>query len=803
VISPSDASQNPKPGIRAGLVIAVLTGLALHCLSAIPQSLSTHAPRKSAEAKADSLQDDLARRISAANAAQSSGKPSAVAEANKRLLAAALRLMGQLRVSEGAYVQATELYRASLDFEPLPGVHGELAMAAQLAGNQDEALEQAKIALSSHPGDPHLDITLGRAYIAKKDYVAANRALTEASRLHPDINTLYLLATSWLAEGQPDARKHADQVFEQMKAVAGDSGSLHVLIGRAYRDAGLMPDAVKELQRAIELDPATPHAHYFLGLASLAMNEWQTTPLATAEMEKELQYHPDDYLANYMLGFLASTQHRYAAADKYLKTAIGVNPNWPEPFLYLGLDAFAEGNNQTAETMLRKAVELTGTDESRSNYQIRRAYVDLGRILAKSGRQQEADVFAAKARDLENKVMQQTQQNATAMLLAKGGKSGSMAAVVPLDDQVNRGASIANASADATARLDDAAITNSSLTPSQREAAKTEEDALRPILGQSYSDLATAEAIQGGYSAALAHYEAAERWKPDISELAKNLGQAAYKADNYPEAVRGLSKAVKENPDSMALRAMLGMSYFQTKDYANAATTFYPLGEAAMRDSAVGYAWADSLAKAGDLKDASQVLATYQSGALSNDALLLVGQLWAEIGDYDRSIATFHQILASDQSFPKVHYDLAHASILAEKWTDARAELNTQLAITPGDPDTLYYLGFVDIQESKNDDAIKHFEQVIAKRPDYAEAQYQLGKLLMGDGKAEEALPHLEAAARLSPDKDYVHYQLQAAYRRLSRSADADRELAVYQQIKAKSRADSHAAVNQQLEQKE
>ena len=31
--------------------------------------------------------------------------------------------------------------------------------------------------------------------------------------------------------------------------------------------------------------------------------------------------------------------------------------------------------------MLRKAVTLTGTDESRSNYQIRRAYVDLGRIL--------------------------------------------------------------------------------------------------------------------------------------------------------------------------------------------------------------------------------------------------------------------------------------------------------------------------------------------------------------------------------------------------------------------------------------
>jgi tetratricopeptide (TPR) repeat protein len=786
------------------LIVAVLTSIALHCLSGFAQAQVARSAKRSAQNEAESLQNDLARRISAANAAQTAGKPAAIAKANERLLAAALRLMGQLRVSEGAYAKATELYRASLDFESSPDIHGELAMAAQLAGNQDEAIKETKIALASDQGDAHLDITLGRAYIAKKDYAAANRALTEASRMHPDINTLYLLATSWLAEGQPDARRHADRVFEQMEAVAGDSGSLHVLMGRAYRDAGLMPDAVNEFKRAIALDPATPHAHYFLGLASLAMNEWQPTPLATAEMEKELQYHPDDYLSNYMLGFLASTQHQYAAADEYLKAAVGMNTNWPEPFLYLGLDAFAEGDNQTAETMLRKAVELTGSDESRSNYQIRRAYVDLGRILAKSGRQQEADVFAAKARDLENQVMRQTQQNATAMLLAKGGKSGSMAAVMPLEEQANnRGASIANASADAAARLDAAAIANSSLTPAQREAAKTEEDTLRPILGQSYSDLATAEAIQHDYQSALKYYQAAEQWKPDISELAKNLGQAAYRAGNYPEAVRGLSAAIKENPDSMPLRAMLGMSYFEMKDYGNAATTFYPLGEAAMRDPAVGYAWADSLAKTGDLKDASQVLAIYQNSPLPSDAMLLVGQLWAEIGDYERAVSTLHQVLALDPSFPKVHYDIALAEIRAERWSEAGDELNAQLAITPSDPDSMFNLGFVDLQESKKDDARKLFEQVIAKNADHADAQYQLGKLLMEQGNVQEALPHLEAAARSSPDKDYVHYQLQAAYRRLSRPADADRELAVYEQIKAKSRADSRAAVNQTLQQKE
>lgn len=782
--------HKPTRALAASLVAATLCA-PLAKTQARPPEKSTAANQADAAAQAE-----LDRRIDAANVAQRSRNPAAVAQANQKLLANLLLTMGQLRVSEGAYPQAVELYRASMNFGPSPGIHADLALADALAGNQDEAIQQAKLAVADHPREPRAYITLGRAYIAKKDYANADKVLTQAARLHPDINTLYLLATSWLSAGQPNSRRHAEEVFAQMKAMAGDSGSLHVLMGRAYRDAGLMPDAVKEFQRAIALDTTTPHAHYFLGLASLSMNEWQPTPQAEAEMRKELQHHPDDFLANYMLGFIESSEHKYADADKYLKTAATLNPTWPEPFLYLGLDAFAQRDDKTAETMLRKAVELTGTDEARSNYQIRRAYVDLARILARSGREKEADSFSAKARDLENKVMRQTQQKATALLLSEGGKSGQTPGMMPLDKQAP---SLKDASADAAARLDASVIANSALTPTQRAAAKTAEDALRPILGQSYSDLATAEAIQKQYAAALQHYQAAEQWNPDIAGLAKNLGQAAYHADNYPEAVRGLSKAVQENPNSAALRAMLGMAYYQTKEYGSAATTFYPLGEAAMRDPVVGYAWAASLAKTGDMKDAAQVLAVYQTTPLSNQGPLLVGRLWTEIGDYDKAVSTLRQLLAADPSFPKAHYAIALADMHAEKWAEASTELKAELALSPDDLDATYNLGLVNLRESKNNDAMTLFRRVIAKNPNFADAQYQIGKLLMDKGEARQALPYLETAARLAPDKAYVHYQLQAAYRKLARTTDADRELALYQQIKAKARAESTASINQQL----
>ena len=141
-------------------------------------------------------------------------------------------------------------------------------------------------------------------------------------------------------------------MFQQMMQLAGDSGSLHVMFGRAYRDAEEMPEAIQEFKRAIALDPTTPHAHYFLALATFAVNEWQATPEIENEFAKELKHYPRDYLANYMMGFIASSERRYEVSDKYLTAAVEVNPDWPEPWLYMGLNAYARSDMKRAEQTL-------------------------------------------------------------------------------------------------------------------------------------------------------------------------------------------------------------------------------------------------------------------------------------------------------------------------------------------------------------------------------------------------------------------------------------------------------------------
>jgi len=48
--------------------------------------------------------------------------------------------MGQLRLYEGAFTQAGELYRRAIDFEDIPDVHMDLAIAFLRANRLDEAL---------------------------------------------------------------------------------------------------------------------------------------------------------------------------------------------------------------------------------------------------------------------------------------------------------------------------------------------------------------------------------------------------------------------------------------------------------------------------------------------------------------------------------------------------------------------------------------------------------------------------------------------------------------------------------------
>ena len=796
--------------MKLGSIPGFWTLLAAYVLAILPASAARAAPQPgqsfqrqqqsaplSKPQKLDQTQAELQKRLERAQSAKASKEPSVVAHASELVIAFALREMAHVRLLESAYPQATELYGSSLNFENTPETRVDLAITQMQAGHVDLAIAEADRALLDDPNNLRAFQVLGRAWIAKNDFPKASHALARVAELSPNLENLYSLGLALLATKDAADRTRANQVFRQIITLTGDSGSLHVMFGRAYRDAGDLPAAMQEFKTAIKLDTRTPHAHYFLGLAYLATNEWSATPEVKTEFQKELEYFPRDYLANYMMGFIISAERKYEEANKYLRLATTLNREAPEPWLYLGLNAYAVEDMKSAEEFFRKAIDLTGSDVARSNFQIRRAYIDLGRILATSGRKEESEKYLEEARALQKKVMEATQQGMTSRFMEEGANSAASSAVfMPLPaEEKDLVLPAESAPVDPFAQVDPAVLAQAHLTEKQKSQAEAQERQLRTILAQSYSDLATSEAMRQLYSAALSHYEEAEHWDAALPGLMRSLGTAAFRAQDYSAAVRGLSAALNANPNDPPVRAMLGLAYFDEEKYPAAVKAFTPLGKRGMQDTGAGYAWAASLAKMGEMLPASQVLKEFEQPERPPETQMLIGQLWIEIGDYARAVASFQRVWERAPGTPKAHYFAGQAYLHWQHWNEAAKEFQAELLLSPDDADAKFSLGFVYLQQSKKPEAEALFREVIANHPEHGNAQYEFGKILLERGEINEALVHLERAARLNPQLDFVHYQLQAAYRKEGRVAEADRELEIYKELKARKRKQASDAI--------
>jgi tetratricopeptide (TPR) repeat protein len=341
--------------------------------------------------------------------------------------------------------------------------------------------------------------------------------------------------------------------------------------------------------------------------------------------------------------------------------------------------------------------------------------------------------------------------------------------------------------------IDDAARLRSRFEPAKPTAQERSENKrlqikLREVLASALNDLGTAEAQQQQYSLALTHFHEAASWSDDVPGLLRNTGIAAARAQDYPECVRALRPVVSENPQDNVARAMLGTALFATHSYADAVQVFTPLGDSVLQLHELAYSWAASLVHINKYSEATALLNKLEQQQLSTDTLILVAQLWSQMGAYEKAVDSCHRSLQLDPKLPRAHYFAGLALLRLERSAEAAQEFRGELQLDPDSTDAQYHLAFSLLQQSQNEQAVELLKTVVARKPDHAEANYELGKELLMEGKSDQSLSYLEAAVRLKPQFEPAHYQLQSAYRALGRKDDAEREVKIYRALKAKSR---------------
>jgi tetratricopeptide (TPR) repeat protein len=204
----------------------------------------------------------------------------------------------------------------------------------------DVAIAEFKKVTELEPNLPDGFLNLGQAYMESQDYGAAIPLLKRAVQLAPDLAAAHqLLGYALLSQGfNAEAIPHLEKVQEQ------------TALGIAQIGAGLLPQAVENLQAALAKHPNDPDLLYYLGRASGLLSKQSIDTLLAA--------YPDSARAHQAMAENYFVLRQMPQAEKEFREALRLRPDTPELHLELGLVYSGSSQWAKAEEEFRAQTRL-------------------------------------------------------------------------------------------------------------------------------------------------------------------------------------------------------------------------------------------------------------------------------------------------------------------------------------------------------------------------------------------------------------------------------------------------------------
>src|SRR5882762_2361926 len=532
-----------------------------------------------------SPQDKLKQHYEAAEAQARAGNFATAETEYTAILAEGYRAVGRIYSVQQKHKQAIAAVEAAALYQPASDeTLSDLAITYFEAGLFDKALQPLNKAIALNPKSPSAHTMLGKTYFALRNYEKAAAELKAALEFGAnDFDTSFTLAIAYLQQHQfTDARR----VFDWMLQHFGDQPELHVVIGRAFRVAGRLPEAIDEFKKAIALSPSLSHVHDNLALAYL-MNEGASR-LGDAEREfkTELVSNPDEFFANYYLGIVYIFQRKWELAIASLKNASRVQAGNPDPYFQLGQAYQALEKHDQAIEALKKAIALN-PDLAHNKFQVTTAHYRLAQSLLKVGQVEAGQKELRLSSELKAEAFKMAQTSGTAP---------STMGTSQLPDQEDK--------------LPVAGSVGSTNAPDKKtiQELQTAEDYYAKILAATHSSIGLLRADRGDFRAAAEQFRLAANWNPQQEDVDYNLGLAYFRAESYKEAVPPLETEVKTHPQNNRARWLLGLSYFKTSNYPRTSELLADLMASESTNVDLYYALGFSLIKQGKTELAAQAI---------------------------------------------------------------------------------------------------------------------------------------------------------------------------------------------------
>jgi tetratricopeptide (TPR) repeat protein len=275
-------------------------------------------------------------------------------------------------------------------------------------GKIDEAISQLQALQADAPAAKGLDLELGTAYYKKSDFPKAIEYLKKASDEDPrngeatqllglsdylsghpaDAIPLLEKVQGWYPRANVDAAyilgichiqtknyPQARAAFAKMFDVSPDSAASYMFTARMLLRQEFDPVAEEYAQKAADLDPKLPLAHFLLGELYLYKSR---VAEAIAEFQKELAINPGHAATYYKLADAYSRIQKFEDAERVLQRSIWLDSTSTGPFILMGKVLEKKGEFELAVRSLQKAATMDPNNPT-THHLLGLAYRDMGK----------------------------------------------------------------------------------------------------------------------------------------------------------------------------------------------------------------------------------------------------------------------------------------------------------------------------------------------------------------------------------------------------------------------------------------
>ena len=661
------------------------------------------------------------------------------------------------------------------DRSPLQGLHDD-ALRLQRAGSLDQAAEQYRAFLAEALDE----LANSRAQLG--DYAKASAFFDEALALTPDslsVRRNYAAAALQagdLKRAEALARALLNDYANDPKSLAG----AHQILGRTLHRMNRDQDARKELEAAAALDPSfqneydlavvcldlddekcavqifdrieasvedTPALHMQFGRA---YGNSDFTPRAVTEFKKVIAEDPHYRGAHYCVAaaLLAAGEDEKTAqeAETELKEELAVSPNDFLTYAALGKIEASYHRYPEAERYLKRAIALNRENPD--------AFLYLGQMYFDTNRLTEAEANLRRAIELTTDISRNHYQIQKAHFLL-----GRILMQKHQEEEAHGEMQIAHALTDKALSKDKsklAGMLSDSATSTGPSDAGTDYAPNPSTTPHAADPLAVGK--QRTFEKQLA---------PAIADSYNNLGAIMATEETYTDSLKYFQRAAEWSPSFEGLDYNMGRAAFMAAKFSEAVPPLSRYLRSHPGDSGIRGALAMSQFMTNDYRGCIGALKGAGEGVTSIPQMQYIyAESLVKIGEVSSGKERLEGLESAHPEIAEVHRGLGELLELQGDRQKAAQELRSAILLNANDP----------------------------------ESHYDLGKIELEIGDAAAAIQELESAIRLLPSDPKFHRELAGAYKAALRTADAEKELRIYDTLRAsqaqpsKTGADSHEA---------